>query len=155
MSEFELNLLRHRSVESIRQKARRGELQYWLPVGYLWTIDGKVEIGLRVSHDECPDERSRRQSTKDRRTKKPRREWTVLIQDHHSGYISWEQYERRQAMVAANTHMKSRMQPQAGRGGKALLAGCYAAVGAGECCTCPIQVDEASCLRYQYKGGAD
>ena len=24
-----------------------------------------------------------------------------------------------------------------------------------ECCTCPIQVDEASCLRYQYKGGAD
>ena len=44
MSEFELNLLRQRSVEAIRQKARRGELQYCLPVGYLWTVDGKIEI---------------------------------------------------------------------------------------------------------------
>src|SRR5438477_9181636 len=44
MSEFELNLLRQRSVEAIRQKARRGELQYCLPVGYLWTVEGKIEI---------------------------------------------------------------------------------------------------------------
>jgi DNA invertase Pin-like site-specific DNA recombinase len=44
MSEFELNLLRQRSVEAIRQKARRGEMQYCLPVGYLWTVDGKIEI---------------------------------------------------------------------------------------------------------------
>jgi DNA invertase Pin-like site-specific DNA recombinase len=28
MSEFELNLLRQRSLEAIRQKARRGELQF-------------------------------------------------------------------------------------------------------------------------------
>ena len=32
MSEFELNLLRQRSLEAIRQKARRGELQFRLPV---------------------------------------------------------------------------------------------------------------------------
>src|SRR5579885_1138930 len=44
MSEFELNLLRQRSVEAIRQKARRGELQYCLPVGYLWTANGKIEM---------------------------------------------------------------------------------------------------------------
>ena len=44
MSEFELNLLRQRSVEAIRQKARRGELQYCLPVGYRWTADGKIEM---------------------------------------------------------------------------------------------------------------
>src|ERR1700692_2774585 len=43
MSEFELSLLRQRSAEAIRQKARRGELQYCMPVGYLWTIDGKIE----------------------------------------------------------------------------------------------------------------
>src|ERR1051326_6946809 len=43
MSEFELNLLRQRSVEAIRQKAQRGELQYCLPIGYLWTSDGKIE----------------------------------------------------------------------------------------------------------------
>ena len=33
MSEFELNLLRQRSLEAIRQKASRGELQFLLPVG--------------------------------------------------------------------------------------------------------------------------
>src|SRR5215471_3588040 len=44
MSEFELNLLRQRSVDAIRQKARRGELQYCLPVGYLWSSEGKIEI---------------------------------------------------------------------------------------------------------------
>src|SRR5471030_1924341 len=43
MSEFELNLLRQRSLESIRQKARRGELQFALPAGYVWTHHGKIE----------------------------------------------------------------------------------------------------------------
>ncbi len=44
MSEFELNLLRQRSLEAIRQKARRGELQFRLPVGYRWTSSGKIEV---------------------------------------------------------------------------------------------------------------
>src|SRR2546425_1938176 len=44
MSEFELNLLRQRSLEAIRQKARRGELQFCLPVGYCWTHHGKIEM---------------------------------------------------------------------------------------------------------------
>src|SRR5208337_4387597 len=44
MSEFELNLLRQRSLEAIRQKARRGELQFRLPVGYRWTQSGKIEV---------------------------------------------------------------------------------------------------------------
>lgn len=44
MSEFELNLLRRRSLEAIRQKARCGELQFRLPVGYRWTSGGKIEI---------------------------------------------------------------------------------------------------------------
>ena len=44
MSEFELNLLRQRSLEAIRQKARRGELQFRLPVGFRWTRQGKVEL---------------------------------------------------------------------------------------------------------------
>jgi hypothetical protein len=55
--------------------------------------------------------------------KKPRIEWTVLIPEHHPGYISWEQYERSQAAMAANVHMKSRAEPKAGRGGRALLSG--------------------------------
>ena len=49
MSEFELSLLRQRSEEAIRQKARRGELQFLLPVGFCWTSNGKIE--------KDPDER--------------------------------------------------------------------------------------------------
>src|SRR5450432_1102129 len=41
MREFELNLLRQRSVEAIRQKAGRGELRYWLAIGYIWTSSGR------------------------------------------------------------------------------------------------------------------
>jgi hypothetical protein len=42
---------------------------------------------------------------------KPVENWTVLIRDHHPGYITWEQYERNQALLADNAHMKSRMEP--------------------------------------------
>jgi excisionase family DNA binding protein len=54
---------------------------------------------------------------------KLRREWMVLIKDHHLGYVSWEEYERNQAMMAANSHMQSGVEPKAGRGGRALLTG--------------------------------
>jgi hypothetical protein len=43
MSDFELNLLRQRSLEAIRQKAKRGELQFCLPVGFCWAPTGKIE----------------------------------------------------------------------------------------------------------------
>ncbi|MBM3748463.1 MAG: serine recombinase [Acidobacteria bacterium] len=42
MNEFELNLLRQRSLEAMRQKAKRGELQCGLPVGYVWSQEGKI-----------------------------------------------------------------------------------------------------------------
>jgi DNA invertase Pin-like site-specific DNA recombinase len=50
-------------------------------------------------------------------------QWSVLIRDHHPGYITWEQYEQNQRIMESNAHMKSRMAPKAGRGGRALLAG--------------------------------
>ena len=54
---------------------------------------------------------------------KPRSEWMVLIPDHHPGYIPWDEYERNQAMIAANTHGRSGAEPKSGRGGRALLSG--------------------------------
>jgi DNA invertase Pin-like site-specific DNA recombinase len=193
MSEFELNLLRQRCQEAIRQKARRGELQFALPIGYRWAPNGKVEKdpdrriqqaielvfaktdefgsarqvllwfrGEKVSlpaliHGEAGREliwklpvyntiwhmlrnpmyaggyafgkteaRTRVVGGRARKTighSKPVESWTVLIRDHHSGYITWEQYERNQALLADNAHMKSRMEPKAGRGGRSLLAG--------------------------------
>src|SRR5664279_595774 len=44
MSEFELNLIRQRSLEARRQKASRGELQLHLPVGYVWSSGKKLEM---------------------------------------------------------------------------------------------------------------
>lgn len=54
---------------------------------------------------------------------KPREQWTVLLRDHHPGYISWERFELNQQMLAENAHMKSRMGRQRGRGGRSLLVG--------------------------------
>lgn len=193
MSEFELNILRQRSVEAIRQKAKRGELRFGLPVGLCWGGAGKIELDPDVRVQNAVHlvfrkfrelgsarqvllwcqaqqitlpavgygERTRQIYWKvplyssilailqnpmyagayafgktEARTKvvagrprqttghqKPREQWTVLIRDHHPGYISWEQFELNQTALAENAHMKSRMGRQSGRGGPSLLVG--------------------------------
>jgi DNA invertase Pin-like site-specific DNA recombinase len=222
MSEFELNLLRQRSAEAIRQKAQRGELQFGLPVGYVWTPQGRIdkEPDLRVQQalslvfskmtelgsvrqvllwfrrEEIPlpmrsqdqpggrtiwrpavysallrllanpiyggayafgktKTRTRVIDGRARKTvghKKPRCEWTVLIPNHHSGYISWEQYERNQAMLAANVHMKSRAEPKAGRGGRALLSGLLRCRRCGRMLYVSYSGSQGMVLRYQCRG---
>lgn len=44
MSEFELNLLKQRSLEALRQKAKRGELRFCLPIGLCWSRHNKIEL---------------------------------------------------------------------------------------------------------------
>jgi DNA invertase Pin-like site-specific DNA recombinase len=44
MSEFELSIQRQRSLEAIRQKARRGELRFHLPVGFCWGLKNAIEL---------------------------------------------------------------------------------------------------------------
>lgn len=193
MAEFELSVFRQRSIEAIRQKARRGELRIPLPVGFCWSPNGKIEkdpdervqqaiqlvfgkmtelgsirqvlIWLRQENvclpaasppaGEAPrvwklphyqnthdmltnptyagayafgktESRTKVVQGRPRRScghQKPRSAWMVLIRDHHPGYISWVEYERNQAMIAANTHGHSDGEPKAGRGGRALLSG--------------------------------
>lgn len=43
MSEVEINLIKHRMLEGARNKAKRGELIYRLPVGLIKTEDNKIE----------------------------------------------------------------------------------------------------------------
>jgi DNA invertase Pin-like site-specific DNA recombinase len=220
MSEFELNLLRQRSAEAIRQKAQRGELQFSLPVGYVWT-GGKVEKepDLRVQQvlslvfskltelgsarqvllwfrreglelpRRNPDQpgqtiwepaaysallnllrnpiyggayafgktksRTKIIEGRARKTvghKKPRSEWTVLLPAHHPGYITWEQYERNQVMLAANVQMKARMEPKAGRGGRALLSGLLRCRRCGRMLYVSYSGSQGKVLRYQCRG---
>jgi len=221
MSEFELNLLRQRSVEAIRQKARRGELQYWLAIGYIWTNSGKIEKhpDLRVQqalslvfakmtelgsvrqvllwfrrervclpvraiepHDGVSwrlpvynsvhkiltnpiyagayvfgktEARTKIINGRARKTAghhKPREKWTVLIHDHHPAYIPWKQYERNQALIAANANMKSRMEVKAGRGGAALLSGLLRCRRCGRMLMVSYSGTRGNIVRYHCKG---
>ena len=193
ISEFELSLFRQRSMEAIRQKAARGELQISIAVGFCWAPSKKLEkdpdqrvqqaielvfrkfkeLGTvrqtllwfrqeNICLPAFPHEPGERKMVwklpsystihsiltkpiyagayaygkSETRTKivegrarksaghrKPQSEWRVLIKDHHPGYLSWDEYERNQAMIAANAHMHSGGEPKAGRGGAALLSG--------------------------------
>jgi DNA invertase Pin-like site-specific DNA recombinase len=193
ISEFELNLFRQRSTEAILQKARRGELQIPMSVGFCWTRSGRVEkdpdqrvqraielvfrkmtelgsvrqvlqwflqenialpafphgspehqmvwklpgyaslhamltnpiyagayvYGRRETRTKIVEGRARKSAGH----RKPQSGWKVLIKEHHPGYISWEEYERNQSMIAANNYFHSGAEAKSGRGGRALLSG--------------------------------
>jgi len=55
--------------------------------------------------------------------KKPLPEWSVLIRDHHEGYISWDDFMQNRTMLSENAHMKKRADRKSARGGRALLTG--------------------------------
>jgi hypothetical protein len=46
-----------------------------------------------------------------------------LLRDHHPGYITWQEFEANQTMLAENAHMQQRMARKSARGGRALLSG--------------------------------
>jgi len=54
--------------------------------------------------------------------RKPFEKWDVLLREHHEGYISWEQFERNQELLARNAYGKVGG-AKSGRGGRALLVG--------------------------------
>ena len=55
--------------------------------------------------------------------RRDRSEWEVLLPDHHEGYISWEEFERNQRLIADNANSKGLMARGSVRRGDALLAG--------------------------------
>ena len=55
---------------------------------------------------------------------KPMTDWTVCIRDHHPGYLTWAQYERNQAVLAANAASRGEDRTAGpAREGRALLQG--------------------------------
>ena len=55
--------------------------------------------------------------------RRARAEWPVFIADHHEGYISWEQYERNQRVMADNANSKRLTARGSIRRGSTLLNG--------------------------------
>ena len=53
---------------------------------------------------------------------KPLEQYQVLLKNHHEGYIEWAEFERNQALLAANA-FGTVGGAKSGRGGRALLAG--------------------------------
>lgn len=53
---------------------------------------------------------------------RPQDAWTVLLREHHEGYISWDQYERNQERLRKNSYSKPAGDAKSGRGGRALLS---------------------------------
>ena len=52
-----------------------------------------------------------------------RSDWSVLIPNHHEGYISWDTYQKNQARLAANVRPRAHQAGGAVREGAALLQG--------------------------------
>ena len=191
-SEYELDLLRQRSLEARYAKAERGELVVVAPVGYIKTReqrletepDQRVQQAIRRVFEKFFELGSARQvlmwflehgldlpatrrgtegwetwwrrprfgtviriltdptyagaygfgrtaikselrdgTLHKRQVRKPIEEWRVLIPDHHEGYISWDDFERIQRMLAANASTFGSKTPGAARKGPALLSG--------------------------------
>jgi DNA invertase Pin-like site-specific DNA recombinase len=58
-----------------------------------------------------------------RSMRKPRDEWSVLIPEHHEGYVTWDVYLRVQKMLSGNSSRTSAPGCGAPKNGSALLAG--------------------------------
>jgi DNA invertase Pin-like site-specific DNA recombinase len=222
MSEYELSLLRQRSLAARNAKAKRGELRIALPPGYCWNELGRIEMdpderiidAIRLVFRKFRELGSVRQvllwahgaklklpvlrydlvrqriawqrpayhtilnilqhpvyagayvfgrttqrtsvvADRARKTighSKPMHAWNVLLRDHHLGYISWEQFEENQKMIAENAHMQKRTARKSGRGGRALLTGLVRCARCGRMMRVFYGMNSGHAHRYQCVG---
>jgi excisionase family DNA binding protein len=83
------------------------------------TYAGAFTYGRRQSKTRVVDGRARKTAGH----LVPRDKWTVLIRDHHPGYISWDEFEENQKRLAGNVAMRGAVTAGAAKRGPALLAG--------------------------------
>jgi len=80
---------------------------------------GAFAYGKTAARTRIEDGRARQSS----RYKKPQNEWKVLLVDHHSGYISWEEYLQNKQRLEANVAWSDSEGSGAAKLGAALLSG--------------------------------
>jgi excisionase family DNA binding protein len=71
-------------------------------------------------HERYVDEAGR---VRKRTRRLPREEWSIVIRDHHRGFIDWETFEANQVRIAANARPRPHETEGAVREGAALLQG--------------------------------
>lgn len=85
-----------------------------------------------------------------RQVRRRREEWSVLIPDHHEGYIGWEVYQSNQLVIAHNDNARSGAVRGSMRRGEALLAG---VLRCGHCgAKLLAQYPSPAVIRYQCSG---
>jgi len=85
--------------------------------------------------------------------RKERSEWEVLILDHHSGYVSWADFERNQLLITDNANGKSFMSRGSVRRGEALLSGLLRCGHCGRKLHVAYSGAEGNVGRYHCRGG--
>jgi len=76
----------------------------------------------------------------------------VLLPDHHAGYISWEEFERNQRLIADNANSKGLMARGSVRRGDALLAGLLRCGHCGRRLHVSYSGTAGYCVRYHCRG---
>ena len=225
MSEMELSVFRQRSLEALKQKARRGELFMTVAIGYLRVghnaiekdPDRRIQEAIGLVFAKFAEMQSVRQvhlwfrhervslpaatygaegrrvewklpvyntvlhvltnpiyagayafgRTASRVTieagrkkivrgfKKERKDWEVLIPDHHEGYVSWEEHERILRLIADNANGKNPMSRGALRRGEALLAGVLRCGHCGRKLHVAYSGTDGNTGRYHCRGGSN
>ncbi len=84
--------------------------------------------------------------------RRDREDWDVLIRDHHEGYVSWEEFERNQRLIADNANCKGMMVRGAVRRGHALLAGLLRCGHCGRRLHVHYSGTKGYCVRYGCRG---
>jgi DNA invertase Pin-like site-specific DNA recombinase len=80
---------------------------------------GALAYGRTKAHCTLIDGRLQQTS----RSRKARADWSVLLQEHHDGYISWEEYCKNQQILEANLAKREVKNTGAAKSGPALLSG--------------------------------
>jgi len=75
---------------------------------------GRTKTITRIEHGRKRTVRGLRRAQED---------WQILIQNHHEGYIDWNEYQTNQRQITHNAAMKGRLVRGPARRGEALLAG--------------------------------
>lgn len=86
--------------------------------------------------------------------RRPREAWSVVLEDHHDGYIDWETYERNQRIIADNSNMKGDMVRGSLRRGDTLLAGLLRCGQCGRKLHVAYGGNQGQVGRYHCKGAA-
>jgi Recombinase/Resolvase, N terminal domain/Recombinase zinc beta ribbon domain len=85
---------------------------------------------------------------------KPLEDWSVLIPNHHEGYISWDQFQQVSHMIANNSQKCLASGPGAAKQGLALLAGLLRCRKCGRKLMVTYTGQQHDKVRYQCRRGA-